>query len=506
MDKKTIQFIVVTVVFLIGYNYFISKYYPNNDKQQLKTAEIPHNTEERVANTAPQTAVTTTTTDNEQSDLKQDYQGDVFAAAQDTQDLIDIETERFIVTFSRVGGYIKNIHIKPYQEKAIYSLIGFIPQLPDAPFTLTTVNEDKIVAQNKELGITKTWNFKGYQVDFTVSGVEKSGQELILFYNRLSPSRLAQRYQEAFFQEGRESKLERTSLAKAPRLEMQAPQVIGARDRYFTIIFFNKEYTPHIFKNEDNVVFAEKLDIGQNQFSFFLGPQTKELLEPYGFSQIVYYGFFHAIGVVILKILTFIYSFTHSWGFSIILLSALIYGVLFPFTAKSTKAMKQMQKLQPHIKELQTKYKDNPQKLQKEQLKLFQKHKVNPMGGCLPLLFQFPVFIALYQVLLRFVPLKGASFLWISDLALPDRTFALPFHIPYFGEFINVLPILIVVISFLQQKVASPQMSGQSPSPARFFVLIIGVIFYKFPSCLVLYWLVQNLLTFLYQYRVKTAD
>ncbi|HHD80842.1 MAG TPA: membrane protein insertase YidC, partial [Campylobacterales bacterium] len=87
--------------------------------------------------------------------------------------------------------------------------------------------------------------------------------------------------------------------------------------------------------------------------------------------------------------------------------------------------------MQPLIQELQKKYKDNPQKLQKEQLELFKKNKVNPLGGCLPLFFQFPVFIALYQVLFRFIELKGTQFLWIKDLSLPDHTFKLPFSLPY---------------------------------------------------------------------------
>lgn len=112
--------------------------------------------------------------------------------------------------------------------------------------------------------------------------------------------------------------------------------------------------------------------------------------------------------------------------------------------------MKQMQALQPHIEELKKQHKDNPQRMQKEQMELFRKHKVNPFGGCLPLLLQMPIFIALYQTLMRSVFLRGASFLWIKDLSGPDRLFSLPFPKPF--DTFNLLPILMTIGMFIQQK------------------------------------------------------
>ena len=140
-------------------------------------------------------------------------------------------------------------------------------------------------------------------------------------------------------------------------------------------------------------------------------------------------------------------------------------------------------------------------------MELFKKYKVNPLGGCLPLFFQFPIFIALYQVLFRFVELKGASFLWIQDLSLPDRAFALPFKIPFLGNYFNILPILIMIVGLIQQKITTSKASSkEQKSMGLFFSVFLGVIFYNFPSALVLYWFVQNLLTFAYQLRISKTS
>ncbi|MDD5596134.1 MAG: YidC/Oxa1 family membrane protein insertase, partial [Candidatus Omnitrophica bacterium] len=198
------------------------------------------------------------------------------------------------------------------------------------------------------------------------------------------------------------------------------------------------------------------------------------------------------------------HSFSHNWGVSIIILAIITYAVIFPFTMKSTKAMRRMQEIQPLMDALRKEYKDNPQKLNKEVLELYKKHKVNPIGGCLPLLFQFPVFIALYQVLLKFVELKNANFLWIKDLSMPDHAFKLPLPPPV--DYLNVLPLIIVLVGFLQQKFATP-MTGESNQKMMGFFMIgfMGIIFYNFPAGLTLYWLTQNILTFAYQLHITRS-
>ena len=124
--------------------------------------------------------------------------------------------------------------------------------------------------------------------------------------------------------------------------------------------------------------------------------------------------------------------------------------------------MRKMQEIQPKMENLRSEHKDNHQKLNKEMMELYKKHKVNPMGGCLPMLLQMPIFIALYQTLMRSVELKGASFLWIKDLSMPDKAFTLPHALPLLGNAINVLPILMIGAMMLQQKLSMAKTGAQT--------------------------------------------
>jgi len=174
---------------------------------------------------------------------------------------------------------------------------------------------------------------------------------------------------------------------------------------------------------------------------------------------------------------------------------------------KQMRSMKQMQVLQPRIEELRKIYKDNPQKLNTEIMGLYREYKVNPLSGCLPLILQMPIFFALYQVLLRSVGFKGAKFLWIKDLSLPDRLFILPATIPFLGNEINLLPILMTIGMFIQQKFSMATSSTGSAEQQKFmmilFPLMFGFIFYHMPSGLVLYWFINSTLMLFYQLRIS---
>jgi YidC/Oxa1 family membrane protein insertase len=199
----------------------------------------------------------------------------------------------------------------------------------------------------------------------------------------------------------------------------------------------------------------------------------------------------------------------HNWGGAIILLSFIIYLILYPLTLKQMRSMKQMQALQPRIEELRKTYKDNPQKLNKETMELYRQHRVNPLGGCLPLVLQMPVFFALYQALIRSIALKEASFLWIKDLSEPDRLFLLPVNLPAIGNEINILPVLMTIGMFIQQRISMSTASSGSAEQQRLmmiiFPLMFGFIFYHMPAGLVLYWFVNSSLMLIYQFRISRA-
>jgi YidC/Oxa1 family membrane protein insertase len=169
--------------------------------------------------------------------------------------------------------------------------------------------------------------------------------------------------------------------------------------------------------------------------------------------------------------------------------------------------MKEMQVLQPQVEELRVLHKNNPQRLNKEIMELYKAHKVNPLGGCLPMVLQIPVFFALYQVLSRTVALKGADFLWIKDLSEPDKLFTLPNSLPVIGNEINILPILMAIGMFFQQKTSMVSISQNQAEQQKIMMIVMpimfGVLFYHMPSGLVLYWFINSSLTLAYQLRVS---
>lgn len=294
---------------------------------------------------------------------------------------------------------------------------------------------------------------------------------------------------------------------------------LGFRDRYFCIIIEPDFNCQGIIKK----IASDKLNIGvsveevslaagqqfSQNFRIYLGPQDVKIINNVNseWTKIIYYGFFDLISHFLLQVLKILYNLVHSWGIAIILLSLFIYILLFPLSLKQMKSMKQMQMLQPRMEELKKLYNDNPQKLNKEMLELYREHKVNPLGGCLPLILQIPIFFALYQALMRFIELKGANFLWIKDLSEPDRLFLFSKSIPIIGNEFNLLPILMAIGMFAQQKISMVSTNTASAEQQKLmmfiFPIMFGIIFYHMPAGLVLYWFTNSLFTTAYQFRVN---
>lgn len=249
----------------------------------------------------------------------------------------------------------------------------------------------------------------------------------------------------------------------------------------------------------------------QAETNIFLGPLRYDLLTDLGvgLEQTMSLGWspIRPIGKSILWILTNLYSIIPNYGVLLIVFSILVKVLLHPLTRKSYKSTKEMQAIQPLITELRQKYKGDPQRLNQETMKLYKEHGVNPLGGCLPMLLQMPILIALFTVFRSTIEFRGAPFiLWISDLSQPDQLFNLPFTIPFLGwNTFNVLPILMGATMIYQQKT----MSVQSPSQQKSFMYIMNgfflIIFYSFPSGLNLYYTCFNLLTIFQQkYMIKS--
>jgi YidC/Oxa1 family membrane protein insertase len=233
---------------------------------------------------------------------------------------------------------------------------------------------------------------------------------------------------------------------------------------------------------------------GTHRLTIYGGPKEQDGLEAVGgeLKYIVDFGFFSPIARPIFWLLKKLYAVIGNYGVAIILLTVMIRVPFIPLVNKGQKSMKKLQELQPRIAEMKQKYKNDPDRMNKEMMGIYSKHKVNPIGGCLPLILQIPVFFALYKVLMITIELRGAPFaFWIQDLATKD---------PYY-----ILPVLMGATMLLQQKMTPTGGDEKMKKILMWMPIVFTFISFNFPSGLVLYWLVNNLLSITQQFFVNRA-
>jgi|SoiMetStandDraft_2_1073263.scaffolds.fasta_scaffold05162_2 YidC/Oxa1 family membrane protein insertase len=244
-----------------------------------------------------------------------------------------------------------------------------------------------------------------------------------------------------------------------------------------------------------------------NRYTLFVGPKELDTLKSVGkgLERTIDFGYFGFVSIPFLYVLHFFHGFTGSYGIDIILLTVLIKLLMAPLTHKSFVSMKQMQKLQPQMERLKEKYKDDKEKLNKEIMELYRRNGVNPLGGCLPMVLQFPVFIGLYNALSTPIELRHARFLWIKDLSRPDWE-SLPFTLGSWHLGIPVLTIFMGASMFIQQWMTP---SAGDPNQRKMMLmmpLIFTFMFVSFPAGLTVYWLVNNILTIGQQYWINRME
>jgi YidC/Oxa1 family membrane protein insertase len=224
----------------------------------------------------------------------------------------------------------------------------------------------------------------------------------------------------------------------------------------------------------------------------YFGPLDLDIVEQvdHRLDEAIDFGFFSPLALPLRHVLMFFYGYVGNFGVAIILLTVIIKLLFWPLTQKSYTSMKSMQKLQPEMQRLREKYKNDKERLNKEMMLMYKEKRVNPLGGCLPMLVQIPVFFALYKTLMVDIGLRHAPFaFWLTDLSAKD---------PYY-----ITPLIMGVTMFIQQKM-SP--SSMDPTQAKIFMMmpvIFTFMFLNFPAGLVLYWLVNNLLTIFQQYLIQ---
>ena len=232
-------------------------------------------------------------------------------------------------------------------------------------------------------------------------------------------------------------------------------------------------------------------------FQFYAGPKeiaqlSKLPKDAQEAIHLAYWSWFEFLCRPMLALLNWLKSVSGSYGLAIILLTVIVKLVLWPLIHKSNKSMRRMQKIQPKLKELKDKYKDNPQVFNQKMMELYREEKVNPMGGCLPMLLQFPVFIALYSTLEAAVELRNVPFLWAKDLSQPDAIGP-----EIWGFTLHPLILISTALMVLQMKLTPQTGDPVQRKMMMFMPLIMLIFFYNFPSGLALYWTVNNILSIL---------
>lgn len=371
------------------------------------------------------------------------------------------------------------------------------------------------------------WKAESYDVDLDIEVTNISGKSIkdsmgLSFYF-LPFEDLEQSFNKSHLSYSNNKSLNQVAMKKLKKEAFTlADQVnwIGFENNYFiqALIPMSKEqYTivGRIINPDENllqlVYISPEFTISPGethnwQFRMYLGPKEMKELQKAGhfLSASIDYGWVSFLAKPLLNLLVWFYRYVHNYGIAIILLTVLIKLLFWPLTHKSYKSMRKMKEIQPHIARIREKYKDDREKLNRELIQLYRTYKINPMGGCLPILIQIPFFFALYRMLYSSVELRHQPFcLWIDDLTAPDRLF-IGFHIPYLGG-IPVLTLLMGLSMFLQQKMSPSPGDPRQEKIMLLMPVIFTVFFVNFPSGLVLYWFVNNVLSIVQQFWINRA-
>lgn len=248
------------------------------------------------------------------------------------------------------------------------------------------------------------------------------------------------------------------------------------------------------------------------RFQIYAGPKLYAQLAKFehGEAAIMDFGMFKIVCQALLNFMNLLHSFVGNYGVAIVLMTVCVKAVLWPLQSKANKSMRKMSALAPKMQALKEKFKDDPTKMNTEVMKLYKEHGVNPVGGCLPMLIQFPIFIGLFTMLRQVAELRNESFLWVKDLSQPDTLFTIPGlgFIPVLGTpaglTVNVLPILMGATQFWLMKMTPNTGDAMQRRVMMFMPLIFLVFCYNFAAALALYYTTQNLLSILqYWYNQK---
>ena len=524
MDRNTILAIVLSALVLFSYQaIFVAP----KQTELLKNTQAIENKDVVQTSVVPQPATSTI--------LKE-----TTSLVKKTTDY-EIKTKETNFSYTNVGGSLHNVdfignpsfpltdilaitgfeNVQYIGQKRNGDIVSLIYSDKNLQIIKTFENKDKNfikvrmeIKNVSEISILNNFSFTAFEIDESNVDLNQNNRESALFeYSVYAKNKM--------FRKGSATKFN----DKSYKSELGKIDWVAFRDHYHALIvkpeFETKAYEIKSDSEKQLNVAIKPMDKnlapGESvtyNFSIYAGPQDPWLMKTYGkgFEKAVAFSNFAIIewiGQAIYHTIPFCHRIFKSWGMAIILVSALIYGITYPLTMQSMMSMRKMQEVQPKIKALQERYKSDPQKLNAEMVEIYRREKINPFGGCLPFLIQMPFFMALYQILWRAQYFQGQGFLWIKDLSQPDRLMIMPFSLPFFGNELNILPILTGGIMFLQQKISSKNMIVSDEQQAMqqkmmMYILpvMMTVMFYKFASSWAVYFMVFYVLSTATQWKI----
>lgn len=537
MDKRSLLAIVLSVLILVVYQGILSYLYPPTQKT------VPTQPAEPITAVAPSAPQSLQKKAN-QTELTSPsgVQGPAPAAHE-----ITVDNEVYTAIFTSLGGRLKSFRLKHYPGDAgrespplemvkegpagelplVFQLEGKDSTVSDAavPYELSKGNiqlqgneQDSVEFRGKTPNgtfITKTFSFSGQTYGMTLTIKAEGAPENVSFVS-LMWSHALEHYAKSSYQvHGPVALVERKFVYQAAasiegKEQMLGPDHIrwgGYADTYFLAVMIPPEGDMHRLSLSATTGTVETKLISPWKsepvtYTLYIGPKDFEALNAVSpaLDRAIDFGWFHFIARPLVWLLNFSHSLTGNYGIDIILLTILVKLGFFPLSNKSFKSMAKMRELQPQMERLREQYKEDREKLNQETMELYRRYKINPLGGCLPMVVQMPVFIGLYQALSHAIELRQAPFFgWIQDLSQPDRLGGLDLR------FIEPpgIPVLTLLMggTMLLQQVMTPTSGDPAQQKMMMFMpLIFTVMFVNFPAGLVLYWLVNNVLSIVQQY------
>lgn len=513
LDARTIIAIVLVGLIWFGWQIFLKNKYPGYQNVAAKTEKTDApvtGTTAATAEAGTTAAGTTNTTTTELSPTKP-------AVADEKR--LKYENANISFELSSEGMGLKNFFLKNHKDREFKPIVlgvvdgqslfamSLVGDSQALSFNLNQKSEHVFegISQVSGMTITRTIEVDPYLNSFkTTVFIQKPTSDFKgvtvgipeKMYEGGSGSFLMPSFEHQEFVVKHDGKMERINITSEKENHDSVLTTVGlvaVGSQYFTTAILDKsEIIPEVrmvTNHAAKTVFANLVykpatikDVIELNFTAYAGPKSLAALEKIDKSmgEIVNLGFFSAIAKLLLYVLYWFYSLIQNWGVAIILLTVLVRLIVLPFNITSYKSMKKMQLIQPKIKALRERYKDDPQNLNKEMMAVMRDNKVNPLGGCLPMLLQMPVFFALYQCLGQSIELYQAPFFgWIHDLSLKD-----PFY---------VLPILMGISMYVQQKITPTTMDPAQAKIMQFLPVVFSLMMVSLPSGLTLYIFVSTL-------------